>query len=227
MIITNRIIFSLISTLWLLALALPAVAQTTRYISDEFQVPVREAPKEDSRVITLITSGTPVEVLQKGLRGFTLIRAQGSEGWVRTQDLMNVPSGRARLAAAEKRFEQQQTELQQSRRDAEAMQESLDDLQRRNERLARARRELDDALNALRERSAKPLATQADNRRLQAALRTERETVRELMDENDALQAQALRDWFVTGVAVTLGCLLLGIVLARIPWRRHRRWGAP
>ncbi|MGH8502786.1 MAG: TIGR04211 family SH3 domain-containing protein [Gammaproteobacteria bacterium] len=225
MTISNRNIFGLVCTLWSLALAVPAVAQTTRYITDEFQVPVREAPKQDSRIVTLIASGTPVEVLQKGFRGFTLIRAQGSEGWVRTQDLMNVPSGRARLAAAEQRFEQQQAALQQSRQDAEAMQKNIEDLERENERVARANRRLDEALSALRERTARPLATQADNRRLQAALRTERETVRQLMDQNDALQVQALRDWFVTGVAVSLGSLLLGVVIARIPWRRHRSWG--
>ncbi len=81
-------------------------------------------------------------------------------------------------------------------------------------------------MNALRKRTARPRATQADNQRLERALRTERETVRALMDENDALKVQALRDWFVTGVAVTLGSVLLGVVIARIPWRRRQGWGA-
>lgn len=226
MTITGRNIFSLVSAPWLLAFAVAATAQTTLYVSDEFQVPVREAPREASRIVTLIASGTPVEVLQKGIRGFTLIQAQGSEGWVRTQDLMNVPSGRARLAAAEKRFEQQQAALKQSRRKGKEMNSRINDLEQRNSELTRAMRELDAALSDLRKRTAKPLATQADNRRLQAALRTERETVRALMDENDALKVQALRDWFVTGVAVTLGSLLVGVVIARIPWRRRQGWGA-
>ncbi|MBA3731965.1 MAG: hypothetical protein H0W93_06340 [Gammaproteobacteria bacterium] len=78
----------------------------------------------------------------------------------------------------------------------------------------------------MRKRTARPRATQADNQRLERALRTERETVRALMDENDALKVQALRDWFVTGVAVTLGSVLLGVVIARIPWRRRQGWGA-
>ncbi|MGI8739414.1 MAG: TIGR04211 family SH3 domain-containing protein [Gammaproteobacteria bacterium] len=222
----RRNIRGLVATLWLLALSLPAGAQTTLYISDEFQAAVREEPREDSRIVTLVASGTPVEVLQKGVRGFTLVRAQGSEGWVRMEDLMHVPSGRARLAAAEKRFEDREAALKQSRQDVRQLHARVEDLQRRNSQLTRSAGALDATLNALRKRTARPRATQADNQRLERALRTERETVRALMDENDALKVQALRDWFVTGVAVTLGSVLLGVVIARIPWRRRQGWGA-
>jgi SH3 domain protein len=214
----------LVITLWLLAIAGMAPAQTIRYVSDEFQVPVREEPKEDSRIVTLIASGTRVEVLNQGFGGFSLVRTQGLEGWVRKRDLMDIPSGRVRLAAAEKRFEERRAALEQREQEVKELRAAVDDLSQRNEALENRNRALEDELAGLRRRTAKPLATEGDNRRLELALHQERETVRTLMDENDALKAQAIRDWFLIGAGVALASLLLGVIIARIPWRRQKSW---
>ncbi len=217
-------ISNLIVVLYLLGAASTAIAQATRYVSDEFQVPVREEPRKDSRVVSLISSGTEVQVLDEGFQGFSLVRAQGIEGWVRTQDLMDIPSGRARLAAAEKRFEERRLALERREEEVKELRARVEDLEQRNETLEHQSQELTDELETLRKRTAKPLATEQENRRLEQALQQERETVRRLLDENDALKAQALRDWFLIGVAVALGSLLLGVLIARIPWRKQRSW---
>ncbi len=223
MITADKTIAKLVFALCLLGVAGISPAQDRRYISDEFQAPVRDAPKEDSRIVTLFLSGTPVEVLQEGVRGYSLIRAQGTEGWILTRHLMDIPSGRARLAQAEERFEERRIALEQSQQTVKDLQARVDDLVQRNEVLAKQRSELQDELAALRKRTAEPLATEAENVRLRQALQQERQTVRELMDENDALEVQAIRDWFLIGVAVALGSLLLGVIIARIPRRRNRR----
>jgi SH3 domain protein len=204
--------------------AAPADAQTTRYVSDEFQVPVREEPRSDSRVVTLISSGTEVQVLDEGFQGFSLVRAQGIKGWMRTRDLMDIPSGRARLAAAERRFEERGLALERCEQEVKDLRARVEDLEQRNAGLAREGQKLSKEFESLRKRAAKPLATEQENRVLEQALQQERETVRRLLDENDALKAQALRDWFLIGVAVALGSLLLGVLIARIPWRKQRSW---
>jgi SH3 domain protein len=207
----------------LLAMASWASAQTIRYVSDEFQVPVREAPRKESRVVTLISSGTPVEVLQENVRGYSLIRAQGTEGWVRARDLMDIPSGRARLAEAEKRFEERRLALEEREQQIKDLQARLVALERHNRMLTQHNGKLGRELKVLQTRTAKPLATEAENRRLEEALVDERRTVRTLMDENDALKMQAIRDWFLIGAAVSLGSLLLGVIIARLPWRRQQQ----
>jgi SH3 domain protein len=199
-------------------------AQATRYVSDEFQAPVREAPSEDSRILTLLLSGTPVEVLEEGVQGYSLVQAQGIEGWILMRHLMEIPSGRARLAAAERRFEERRIALKQCRREVKDQWTRVDGLEQRNQVLEDQNRELKRDFDSLRKRTAKPLATEAENVRLQQALRRERKTARTLMDENDALKAQAIRDWFLIGAGVALGSLLLGVIIARIPWRRQRSW---
>jgi SH3 domain protein len=201
-----------------------AAAQTVRYVSDDFQVPVRDAPRQDSRVVSLISSGTKVEVLDEGLKGFNLIRAQGIEGWVRTHDLMAIPSAKARLAEAEKRFEERRIALEQREQDVKDLRARVEDLVQRNQALESQDRELEGDLEVLRKRTARPLATEKENRQLEQALQQERDTVRRLLDENDALKVQALRDWFLIGAAVSLGCLLLGIIIGRIPQRKQRSW---
>lgn len=224
MTIIDTIRNKLILALCLLTLAISASAQTVRYVSDEFQAPVREEPLKDSRVVTLLVSGTRVEVLQEGVRGYSLVRAQGTEGWVRERDLMDIPSGRARLSEAEKRFEERRVALEAREREIKDLQARVADLAQRNETLQDNSQVLADDLDALRKRTAKPLATEAKNRRLEHAVIKERQTVRTLMDENDALKVQAIRTWFLVGAGVALGSLLIGFVIARISRRRQQKW---
>ncbi|HEX2238944.1 MAG TPA: hypothetical protein VHJ19_11610 [Gammaproteobacteria bacterium] len=64
---------------------------------------MREAPRKDFRIVILVSSGMRVEVLDEK-RGCSLIKAQELRGWVRTRDLMRIPSASALLAAAEQQF---------------------------------------------------------------------------------------------------------------------------
>jgi SH3 domain protein len=224
LIVQDNTLTKLVFTLCLVGIAGVSLGQTVRYVSDEFQVPVREEPKEDSRIVTLIASGTRVEVLSQGFGGFSLVRTEGLEGWVRKRDLMDIPSGRARLAAAEKRFEERRVALEQREQEVKELRAAVDDLSEGNDALKNRNRQLEDELAGLRKRTAKPLATERDNRRLELALQQERGTVRTLMDENDTLKAQAIRDWFLIGAGVALASLLLGVIIARIPWRGQKSW---
>jgi len=45
-----------------------------------------------------------------------------------------------------------------------------------------------------------------------------------LEQENRVLSSQTTRYWFVTGAAVLVVGLVLGLWLPRINWRRRRRW---
>ncbi len=216
------ILLKLVFTVLMLGVASPASAQPTRYISDEFQAPVHEQPSEDARIVTLLLSGTPVKVLKAEEQGYSLIRAQGFEGWVLTHHLMDIPTARVRLARAERRFEKRRIALKRRAEEAEDLQSRVNRLQLKNQTLQTRSRKLDHKLQALRIKAAGPLATERQNNRLEATLLKERETVRELLDENDALKAQAARDWFLIGGGLALGSLLLGLIIGRTPGRRQR-----
>ncbi len=193
-------------------------------MSDEFQIAVREAPRKDSRIITFVSSGTRVQVLNQGQHDYSPIKTQGLQGWVHTRDLMKIPSASARLNAAEQRFEEKRVALEQAEQKVKASQARVDDLTERNQALEKRKREAETSLSALRKRMAKPLATEKQNQQLEQALLRERVTVRQLLDENDVLKVQAARNWFLIGAGVTLGSFLLGFFIARIPWRKHEDW---
>jgi SH3 domain protein len=160
----------LLIALWLLGIACFTSAQTIRYISDEFQIPVHESPRKDFKIVTFVSSGMRVEVLDEEKPGYSLIKAQGLRGWVQTRDLIRIPSASARLAAAEQQFEERRVALEQSKRKVKALQARVDALSQRNRLLKKRKRNVKAHLSALRKRTAKPLVTERQNQQLEQAL---------------------------------------------------------
>ena len=78
----------------------------TRYVSDQLEIPMRTGKSTQHRILRMLPSGTPLEVLELDKEnGWTRVRTpDGKEGWVLTRLLMDIPAARDRLARAEKRL---------------------------------------------------------------------------------------------------------------------------
>ena len=79
-----------------------SVHAKTAYVSDELTVPLRTGPSNQYRIIKFLRSGTAMKVLETSEDGkYTNVEIGGDKsGWVLTENLMDIPSGRDRLAAA-------------------------------------------------------------------------------------------------------------------------------
>jgi SH3 domain protein len=79
---------------WLcLAFGLGIGMAATRYISEEFEVPMRSGQSTEHRIIALIPSGRAVELITRGDEWSQVRLPNGREGWVLTRYLTDkVPS---------------------------------------------------------------------------------------------------------------------------------------
>lgn len=84
-------------------LALPAAAESTRYIDDEIAVTVRDGPSNSAGYLGVVRSGDEVVLLESmGPESFARIRTRnGTEGWITARFLSETPAAATRLAAAE------------------------------------------------------------------------------------------------------------------------------
>lgn len=215
----NKLFLSLV-----LALAVPAAAAAERYISDDLGLPLRSGKGLQHKILKLVPSGTRVEVLEESPEeGYSLIRTpEGAEGWVVSRYLVQSPGARERLAGAERRLERLQAQSVRQRETIAALQTELGERRERIAALERRGAEMEAELVRLRELAAEPARIAAERDRMAQALAEAGRRVEALGAENAALRDASLKQWFALGAGVSIGSLILGLIITRIPWRRDR-----
>jgi len=199
----------------LLLLILPLAAQAqTRYVSDELKITMRTGQGTQHKIIEMLKSGTPVEVLGQG-DGYTRVRTpEGKTGWVLSRFLMNEPAARERIAANLERMQEMESRM-----------ESLQVKKDRLESLEAENKQLKTELAEIRELNANTVAIHERNEQLKQQYDAREGELRRLREANARLKDDAAQTWFVRGAGVVLLGILIGLIIPRIRWRRKRSWG--
>lgn len=197
------------------------VAQTgfvqaeTRYATDAIPVPLHKGPSTRFKIARMVPGGTPLEALESNDKeGYTKVRTtDGTVGWILTRYLMDQPVPRERVTQLEARIAGFENETRALREDAKALGATRENLNRCSQELT-----------AVRRSAAQTLEIEEENNRLQEEITAANDQRRQFELENESLQKQSSRNWFLAGAGVGFGGLLLGLILPRLSWQRRRRW---
>ena len=199
---------------------------TTVYVSDTLDLPLRAGASDRYKIIGGVPSGSPVEVLKvDAAKGYSLIRTpKGIKGWLLSNQLTEIPSGRELLAKVRQELEQLQArygELKQhmddmvSRPDGENL--SYPQLY---EQALRCRQQLAE----YRKVAADTVAMDDRNKALQEQTVTLERDLRVVQQENQALRDANGSMKLLLG-AVLAGSLLLAVMLIpRIREQQRAQW---
>lgn len=218
--------FLLVSVLaaFVMTMSLPVLAKTS-YVSDELQIPIRSGASNGHRILKFLKSGTALNVLETS-GDYTKVEAQGKTGWVLTKDIMDVPSGRDRLAAAKKKFANADKVITDLENKIKELKAEIRQLKNEKSKLQNERTNLSNSLEDLKITAANPLALSKKNKELRKDLEKAEANVAMLDKDNQALRSNVMQEWFIIGGAVSIGSLILGLIITRINWRRKRdNWG--
>ena len=213
--------------LLLLLLWVAGLQAQTLYVSDQLEIQLRSGATNQHRILRMLPSGTPLEVLEVDqAEGWTRVRApSGVDGWVLSRFLMPERSARDRLAAAEQRM----ARLEQENRQLTA---SLRELRGEKESVEKARGELDQnsrqlaqELEEIRRTASSALAIDAENKELKSRIVGAEREIQVLQQENARLQDRTSRDWFMVGAGVVVLGIIIGLVIPRLRFRRKSSWG--
>lgn len=207
----------------LVAPALPAVAQTTMYISDEYRVPLRSGPSGEHRILHWgLPTGTVVEALEVDEdAGFTHVRLpSGNEGWLPNQYLVGEPIARMQLADAEERIAELEGLLAGD--DAAAALANARETERAHADLQRAYAGLEQELESVRATSEEGLGLFESNRDLVQLNTNLRAEVDDLLAQRDSLEQNVERQWMLIGGGLVLVGLMLGVAIKSRP--RRNSW---
>ena len=204
----------------------PVFAKTVRYVSDELKIPLRSGASTKHRIIKFVRSGTALTVLDEDDKFTEVKTGNGKSGWVLTEDLMNVPSGRDRLAAATKEFSTSSEQIKDLKNTIAELKSGLKEVKNEKDSLQNERTNLSNSLEDLKITAANPLSLSKKNKQLKKELDKVRDNEAMLEKDNQQLRSNVMQEWFLIGGAVSIGSLLLGLIITRINWRKKRdSWG--
>ena len=213
---------SAIGSLLLASVALAAPA----WVSDRFEITLRSGPSTSNAIERMLGSGTQLEVLESDSEtGYSRVRtAGGTEGWVLSRYLMSEPSAREQLETLTSQLTNATTQGSSLNAQLQAIR---GEHQAANQRIATLEREkaaVEKELEEIKRTAANVLAINEQNTALNDKLTAAEIRADTLEQENRELTRQTTRYWFITGAAVLLVGVLLGIWLPRIRWQRRSRY---
>ncbi len=215
---------------WLLgiALALATAMATgqTLYVSDQLVITVRTGSSTENAILANLASGDAVQVLQADPEsGYSRVRTEsGTEGWVVTRYLVEIPIAQDRLVIAERDLAEAQVRIATLERSVTTSTEELDVTSRRLEVAETANAALTIDLADIRDASENVLNIRDQNESVRRRLNERNAEVDLLTIENDQLRSGSTRDWFFAGAGVLLAGILVGLVAPRLRRRRRSSW---
>ncbi|MGD2082257.1 MAG: TIGR04211 family SH3 domain-containing protein [Chromatiales bacterium] len=218
----------LAATLLLAALCSGAQADT-RYVTDQLKVTMRRGESTEHRIMQMLPSGSPVEVLSSNPdTGYSRVRAgDGEVGYVLTRQLMDQPSARDRLAKAEQRLAELQDEPGRLSAKLATLQEEHAELTEAYGQLQQVKNDLQQELEALRRTSANAVRIAEERNDLRKTMVTLTREVEELKQQNRDLRNDRAQRWFLIGAGVVLVGIVLGLLLPHLRFQRRKSsWGS-
>lgn len=200
-----------------------------RYITDQTEITLRLGESTRHKIIRMLPSGTPVEVLStNSSTGYSQVRTEdGTEGYVLSRQLLTEPAARDRLAAMEQKLAELQQAPDQLSAQLSQLQSAHEKLTLEYEDLEREKSRLEEELATIRHASANVVQITQERSELRKNLADLAREVADLQQENRDLKNQTTQRWFLIGGGVAFGGILVGLVLPHLRFRRRKSaWGS-
>jgi SH3 domain protein len=219
----------MIAWLWV-ATVLPQTASAeTRFVTDRFEVTLRAGESTRYKILRMLPSGAPVEVLSVNpSTNYARVRIQdGTIGFVLVQELQDEPSARDRLAELEERLAALRQKPDALANELANLQEAHGELRERFATLEREKQLREQELAKIRHASANVLDITNDRERLRLQVAELTRTRAALEQENRDLKNQTNQRWFLIGAGVLVSGVLMGLILPHLRVRRRKTtWGS-
>jgi SH3 domain protein len=189
----------------------------TAFVTDNVDIPMRSGESERSKIVKMLTNGTPLTVLQDDAElGYSYVQtSNGAEGFILTRYLSNEPSSRSQLEAATKKLETLIEENKQLKISHSA-----------NQDIGKERDKLSAELSELQQTAANAIQLKQQRDQLQERVVSTQRELEQLKRENQALTDSSNQDWFLYGGGLSLFGVILGFILPKLSWRRRSSgWG--
>jgi len=196
----------------------------TRYVTDQFKIMMRSGEAVQHKIIKTLPSGTPLSLIESHAKtGYSKVSTKdGVIGYVLTRQLMNHPSARNRLAAAEAKLKIAQEEPEQLKNQLATTHSKLKKLSADFTQLQKIKNKTAKELATIRNTAADAIRMSEERIELRKNVANLTHQIEDLKQQNRDLSNQNTRNWFLIGAAVIIAGILIGLILPRLHVQRRR-----
>jgi SH3 domain protein len=198
---------------------------TRAYVTDSFKITFRTGPSTKNQIISMLSSGQAVEVLESN-EDWSRIRPlnetqNGKEGWVLSRFLVNRLPWKTQATTLRDENARMREKLTRIERE---LNEKLQEGQEVSLRLRENReafRKLKTEHESLRKGAAEYLSLKAIHSKTRSALKFVEKEVQRLKAENERLRSSERHKWLAIGALVLLFGLIIGVVIGKQQKKRR------
>jgi len=219
----------LYSTLFALAVMSCGVAHAkTVYVTDNLNLSLRSQENNDSKVIKLLPTGTPLVVISENpATGFSFVRlSNGQEGYILTRNTIKEPPARDKIGDTNRSLRALESENERLKGELIVLREKLTPGTSLEQALADERDQLSRELAELKKTATNAMQIKNERDELQERVVNVERDLEQLKLENQALKDTSNQDWFLYGGLLALLGVILGFILPKLGWRRKNNWGS-
>lgn len=212
-----------------LMLLVHAAAAEQAWVTDEFKVTVRAGESAQHKILSMISSGTPVTVLSRNKdTGYSHVRlANGKDGYVLTRQLLKEPVARDQLSSLQQEVAALKTAPSELQTKLSELTREYSDLQRAHKELQGINKEIEEELAALKRTSANAVRISNERNELRKEVAELTRSSEQLKQEKRELENNSAQHWFMIGAGVIIGGILIGLILPHLRLRRRKdSWGS-
>ena len=221
----KKLINHILLTLLLLS-PLTSSAETTRYVSDQLEITMRNGQGVKFAIKSVLTSGDRLDLIEVDSSGYSKVRnTDGVEGWVLTRYLMNAPSVRNLVADSDQKVANLELELAETKEELQDLSIKVTKSDSENMTLKETSQRLKKELDSLKITASGSIALDNENIQLKEQIQQNDHRTQKLILENTAMKSNDGQSWFLIGVSVLLGGIILGLILPRLRFQRKNSWG--
>jgi SH3 domain protein len=213
-------------SLMFLLVAASAQAQM-RYVTDRTNLEIRRGPSTEHAILRWLEPGNEVQVIEQDQEsGWSRVRVldEGTEGWILTRFLVDEPSARDRLAAAERNLAAARDRVAALEARSREVGANLGTARTELEETRTSHATVSKELADLRTAAANVVEIRDRNTSLQQRLIERDREVEVLTTENARLAGRTNQNWFIVGASVLLAGIVIGLVAPTLRRRRRSDW---
>lgn len=211
-----------------LACLLPMQAYAaSKYVSDQLIITMRTGQGNQFEIIKTLVSGTKLEILEETDTGYAMVRLDdGTEGWVRTQYLADEPIAADKLASAESKLAKIKGNNKLLREELDSLKKAKGTLDAQHAKLQSEHTSATEELTHLNEVAARPKQLESENKDLRKRFEQISDELVLVKQENQVLKDRSERQWFITGAAVLIIGMIIGLVIPKFRFQKKDSWSS-
>jgi SH3 domain protein len=186
------------------------------YVTDSFEITLRTGPSTANKIVGMLTSGQPVEILStEGEWSFVRVMSDEKEGWVVSRYLLSRLPWEIQAKELEGEVVKLRKKLGQTEKDLGAMSHQSQDLTAQLKRKTQELDQLQKEHSDLQRGAEGYLKLKALHAASEKNLATARNELLRVVMENERIRSSQLNVWFLNGALVILCGLMIGTLIGR------------